>query len=182
MAPDTLPEISAGPFLLRSFERRDVPMVVEASADPLIPLISTVPAGGDPEAALAYVERQRRRLADGFGFSFVIADAASGGGVGSIGLWTRDLDLGRASVGYWVVPGTRRRGAASQALRALSTWAIDEVGVARLELYVEPWNIASSRTAESAGYSCEGLLRSWQAVGAVRRDMSVYSFLPSDGR
>ncbi len=81
-----------------------------------------------------------------------------------------------------MLPATRRRGAASQALRALSTWAIDEVGVARLELFVEPWNTASSRTAESAGYSCEGLLRSWQAVGAERRDMSVYSFLPSDRR
>jgi RimJ/RimL family protein N-acetyltransferase len=179
---DALPGIAAGPFLLRAFDEGDVPMVAEASTDPLIPLISTVPAVGGNEAVLAYVARQQRRLADGFGYSFVIADAASNRGLGSIGLWTRDLDLGRASVGYWVVPSARRRGVAGRALRALSAWALDDIGVARLELYVEPWNTASVRTAESAGYVCEGLLRSWQEVGGERRDMSVYSFLPSDRR
>jgi RimJ/RimL family protein N-acetyltransferase len=180
--PDALPQITAGPFLLRGFERRDVPMVVEASLDPLIPLISTVPAGGDAQAAMAFVERQRHRLADGFGYSFVIADASTGDGLGSIGLWTRDLDLGRASIGYWMVPGARRRGAAGRALRALSAWAIEHLGIVRLELYVEPWNTSSARTAESAGFICEGLLRSWQEVGGDRRDMSVYSFLPTDRR
>lgn len=180
MAADTLPEIAAGAYHLRRFEERDVPMVLAASADPLIPLISSVPSEADRTSALDFIERQRRRLTDGYGYSFVIAEAASGDGVGSIGLWTRDLDLGRASVGYWVVPDARRHGAAAGALRALSAWALDELGIARLELYVEPWNTASLRTAERAGYTCEGVLRSWQEVGSERRDMAVYSYLPSD--
>jgi RimJ/RimL family protein N-acetyltransferase len=179
VAADTLPEIAAGAYLLRRFEERDIPMVLAASADPLIPLISSVPADADRTSALDFVERQRRRLSDGYGYSFVIADA-NGDGVGSIGLWTRDLDLGRASVGYWVVPGARRKGAAAGALRALSAWALDELAITRLELYVEPWNTASLRTAERAGYTCEGILRSWQEVGSERRDMAVYSYLPSD--
>ena len=131
---------------------------------------------------MAFVERQRHRLADGFGYSFVIADAAGRRRLGSIGLWTRDLDLGRASVGYWMVPGARRRGAAGRPCPRSSAWAIEQLGIVRLELYVEPWNTSSVRTAESAGFICEGLLRSWQEVGGDRRDMSVYSFLPADRR
>jgi RimJ/RimL family protein N-acetyltransferase len=175
---DPLPVLDAGPFLLRRFERGDVPLVVEAGADPLIPLISSVPAGGAGDEALAFVERQRRRLQDGYGYSFVIAEAATDRGVGSIGLWIRDLDLGRASVGYWVVGSARGRGAAGRALAALSGWALGHLGIPRLELYVEPWNTASVRTAEGAGYTFEGLARSWQEVGGERRDMSVYSLLP----
>lgn len=59
----------------------------------------------------------------------------------------------------------------------ISTWGLDLPGVHRLELYVEPWNDASRRTAEHAGYEREGLLRSWQVVGDERRDMYMYSLL-----
>jgi ribosomal-protein-alanine N-acetyltransferase len=51
--------------------------------------------------------------------------------------------------------------------------------VERLELYVEPWNEASWRAAEAAGYQREGLLRAWQRVGDARKDMFIYSVLPS---
>lgn len=179
---DDLPVVDAGPFRLRRFEHHDVPMVVEASADPLIPLVSSLPAEVGEDGALAFVERQRHRLADGYGYSFVIAERSSDLGVGSLGVWTRDIDQGRASVGYWVVASARCRGAASHALRAASAWALDGLGIPRLELYVEPWNAASVRTAESAGFTCEGLLRSWQEVGGERRDMLVYSLLPGDRR
>jgi RimJ/RimL family protein N-acetyltransferase len=42
---------------------------------------------------------------------------------------------------------------------------------------VEPWNTASLRTAERAGFTREGLLRSWQRVGEQRRDMYTYARL-----
>ena len=50
-------------------------------------------------------------------------------------------------------------------------------GIDRIELYVEPWNVASARTATSAGFVREGLLRSWQKVGDERRDMDMYAFV-----
>lgn len=71
------------------------------------------------------------------------------------GHWGHD----RASVGYWVVPSARRRGVAS-ALTCLFQWALDDLGPARLEFYVEPWNRGtvepwnegSLRAAVVAGY------------------------------
>ncbi len=189
--------LAAGPFRLRAFEPRDAAMVVEAAADPVIPLISSVPPGASATDAAAFVDRQRHRLRDGYGYSFVIAEVADPAavadapstpdrtgdrGVGSIGLWLRDIDLGRASVGYWVVPSARGRRAAAFALASLATWAFDELAVPRLDLHVEPWNAASIRTAERVGFVREGLLRSWQDVGSERRDVYAYSLLPTDRR
>jgi RimJ/RimL family protein N-acetyltransferase len=57
---------------------------------------------------------------------------------------------------------------------------LHELQVPRLELYVEPWNTASVKTAERAEFQREGLLRSWQQVGGTRRDMYIYARLPSD--
>ncbi len=155
-------------------------MVAEASSDPLIPLVSTVPGTLGEREARQFVKDQQHRLRDGFGYSFVIAEDRDDRGVGSIGLWLRDLDLGRASVGYWVVGSARRRGAASAALRALSRWALLDLGVPRLELVAEPWNAPSTRTAERAGFVLEGLLRSWHVVGDERRDVYLYSLLRTD--
>jgi ribosomal-protein-alanine N-acetyltransferase len=177
---DRLPLLEAGPFRLRGFEDRDVPMVEEAGADPLIPLVSSVrPAAGAAEAR-AFVARQRHHLRDGYAYSFVVAEATDDRGVGSIGMWLHEVDQGRATVGYWIVAPARGRGAARHALRALSTWAVRGLGIPRLQLHVEPWNEPSVRTAEGAGFRCEGLLRSWQVVGGERRDMYVYSLVAND--
>ena len=173
--PATVPVLQSAPVRLRPWRDEDASLVVSVALDPLIPLVTTVPASGSAQDVAAYVARQQRRLADGVGFSFVIADLASDEPVGSIGLWTRDLDAGRASTGYWVGPAFRRQGYAGAALRTLTTWALTIPEVERLELYVEPGNVGSCRAAESAGYEREGLLRSWQRVGDTRRDMYVYS-------
>lgn len=177
---DRLPLLPAGPYRLRRFEQADAALVQEAGLDPVIPLVSRVPARPTVEEAAAFVAAQQHRLRDGYGYSFVVADAVTDDGVGSVGLWLRDADQGRASVGYWVVARARRRGAAGQALRAVCRWAFADLGFPRLELYVEPWNLASMRTAERAGFVKEGLLRSWQPTGRSRCDVYLYSLLPGD--
>jgi [ribosomal protein S5]-alanine N-acetyltransferase len=164
-------------FELRPFEDRDVPLVLEASGDPLIPPITTVPCPCSEAAALLFIERQHERLRGGQGYSLAIANPA-GQATGQIGLWPQQH--GRASVGYWVVGSGRGQGAATQALQAISRFGLMSVGLGRLELYVEPWNEASWRTAERAGYRREGLMREYQPVGGVRRDMYLYSLLWSD--
>jgi RimJ/RimL family protein N-acetyltransferase len=86
---------------------------------------------------------------------------------------TRD----RASVGYWVAPSARRSGAARSALRAITAWGLRDLGIARLELHIEPWNTGSLRTAESCGYQREGLMRDWMRVGGELRDAFMYTVL-----
>lgn len=176
--PLTVPSMTAGPdFVLRPWELSDLPLVREAAADDYIPLITTIPSPYSDRAAEAFVRRQWERAATGAGYPFVVARTRDRRPVGSIGLWLRDLPEGRASVGYWLVAPARRQGVAGAALRTVSTWALHDLRIPRVQLLVEPWNTASARTAEAAGFRREGLLRSWQQVGDRRRDMLMYAVL-----
>ena len=157
-------------------------MVASVASDPLIPLVTTVPASGRSEDVAAYIRRQHDRLGEGAGYSFAIADSLTDEAVGQIGLWTREVRLGRASIGYWVAPQFRRRGYARAALATVTRWASTLDGIHRLQLFVEPWNEGSWRAAKACGFEREGLLRSWERVGDEYRDMYAYSRLTTDGR
>lgn len=166
-----------GAVVLRKFADADAEIGQELSRDPYVPLVSTLPPHATREQAQDWVERNRERWATGKGFSFAIADAGSGRGLGQIGLWLDELHHGRASAGYFVAPSARGRGLAAEALIALSTFAWTIPGLYRMQLLIEPWNTASLRTAEHAGYEREGLLRGYMEIGGSRRDMVVWAAL-----
>ncbi|GHH45914.1 GNAT family N-acetyltransferase [Streptomyces candidus] len=174
--PLHVPELTAGGFSLRPWRLTDLRLVREASEDDYIPLITTVPSPYSELAAVAFIERQWGRASARTGYPFVVV-SPDGRPVGNVGLWLRDLEQGRASLGYWVAESARGQGAAVAAVSAVTDWALSELGIPRLELYVEPWNTGSVRTAERAGFQREGLLRGWQQVGADRRDMFMYALL-----
>lgn len=172
-----LPRLADPPLLLRAFSNDDAALIQEVSADSYIPLITTVPAQSDRATALAFVDRQRDRLARGDGYPFAIADLASDEALGHVGLWPREQPSGRASIGYWVAARHRGRGIARRALQMVTTWGLTLPGISRLELYIEPWNEPSWRVAEAVGFQREGLLRGWQPVGDERRDTFMYALL-----
>lgn len=179
MLPATMPQLVNPPVTLRAFEPRDATLIASVASDPLIPLITTVPASGSPTDVEAYLDRQHARLPAGKGYSFAVADVETDHAVGQIGLWTHDIAAGRTSTGYWIASQFRRQGYARAALRALTVWALQFQAVQRLHLFVEPWNKGSWRAAEACGYQREGLLRAWERVGDDRKDMYVYGILPS---
>lgn len=94
---------------------------------------------------------------------------------GQIGWWLEAVQQGRARAGYAIAPAGRGRGLAAHALRALThfAWSLPELH--RVELYIEPWNTASIKTATAAGYAFEGALRSHQVINDRRVDMHLYA-------
>ena len=95
--------------------------------------------------------------------------------LGSIG-W-RIVDQGNFQIGYWVKTEARGRGAATRALRLLSRWALDELGLPRAQLLAEPANRASQRVAEKVGFRRECVLRSYLDVRGERRDGVMFALL-----
>lgn len=168
------PVLAAGAYTLRPWSMADLHAVREASMDPLIPLITTVPPVYSDAEGIAFVERQWGRPAAGR-YPMVIARASDGRAVGNVGLDILSAD--RATVGYWVLASARGAGAAGSALKAITDWGLRELGIARLDLYAEPWNTGSLRTAESAGYVREGLLHDWARVGGELKDMVMFAAL-----
>lgn len=171
------PVLEGDGIVLRPWALNDSALVVAAARDPLIPLITTVPAGADQDAARTWIQVQHTRPRTGLGHSFAIADATTDTALGQIGLWPGRVGPGRASIGYWIEATHRGRGLATRALTAIADWGLRQPELRRLELYVEPWNQGSWRAAERAGFHREGLLRSWETVGDQPRDMYMYSRL-----
>jgi RimJ/RimL family protein N-acetyltransferase len=76
--------------------------------------------------------------------------------------------------GYWISPQHRGHGISGRALELLSSWAFGALNLDALELLIEPNNVASIRTAETAGYSLERTLVAYKEIGGILRDMTVF--------
>lgn len=111
-----------------------------------------------------------------------ITNPASGELLGSIVLSSVEHVYRRAMVSFWVAPPARGRGVAINALGLISGWAFGQLGLMRLEMFIEPENTSSQRVAERCGYVREGLLRSRWVKAGQRRDSVVYGLLPSDAQ
>ena len=107
-----------------------------------------------------------------------VTDVTSGDLLASIDLRMRGE--GRGEFGYVVGAWARRRGIGTRALSMYSRWALETLGVARLELLVQPGNEASLALGRSVGFVEEGLLRSHSIVRGERKDMVMMSLLPAD--
>lgn len=154
-------------------------MAQELSAAPYVPLTGTLPPNASMRQATDWVARQQKRHSQGSGFSFTVADCSTDEALGHCNLGLSQLRQGRAAAGYSVRPSQRGRGIAVSALIALTDFGWTIPGLHRIELFIEPWNTASVRTAEKAGYLPEGLLRSHQEIGGTRRDMLLYASIRS---
>lgn len=122
-----VPRLPAGEHhLLRPWELGDLPLVREASQDPYIPLITSVPPEYSPEAGEAFIRRQWGRAATASGYPFIIMRRQDGKPIGNIGLWLKESSAGRASAGYWLAASARGQGAAAPALQAVADWALTD--------------------------------------------------------
>jgi RimJ/RimL family protein N-acetyltransferase len=168
------PELTDGVVRLRSWALDDVDCIEQASTDPRIVEATTVPVACTPAAARAFIARQLRRPETGEGLSLAIAGAAGGQALGLVWLGVRPQH-GVLGIGYWVIPAARRQGLGARAVRLASDWALGRDGVARVEAWVEPGNLASQRLLISVGFAREGVLRSFLAFASRRADAVVFS-------
>lgn len=82
-------------------------------------------------------------------------------------------------LGYAVSPWARGTGVATETLRLMTRWAMDE-GMQRVTALISVDNPASSRVAEKAGYHFEGVLRSMYVLDGRRGDLQSWSILPGE--
>jgi RimJ/RimL family protein N-acetyltransferase len=90
------------------------------------------------------------------------------------------LEPGTAELGCAVIPQARGRGIASEALKLLSTWALEDLSLRRLHVLVDTRNLAALKLSENAGYRREGVLRSYWEVEGELMDAVMLSRLPGD--
>ena len=153
---------------LRAWTRADLPALVEACADPLTARYTSVPVPYTPEDAWRYVDAGRSATA----LPMAAVERGDEKAVlGAVGLHAVSRARSRGEIGYWTAPWARGRGVATEALSLLSRWALDDLGLRRLDLYAEPENEASHGVAERAGFERGELVRSGIALRGRRYDV-----------
>jgi len=83
---------------------------------------------------------------------------------------------------YWVTAAARGRGTAVRAAVALSRWALDDLGLHRLDLQHAVANTGSCRVADKAGYAYEATLRSSVLHADGWHDMHVHARIAGDAQ
>jgi RimJ/RimL family protein N-acetyltransferase len=171
--------LKADGFTLRPWEAGDVPAVTAACQDPeIVRWLPIIPSPYTEDDAREFLEQSRLSWELGEAYGFALVDE-QGELLGSIAM--RILRFSTGHIGYWVTPGARGRGIATTALKTLCRWAIDDLGLKRLELMTDPENIASQRVAEKAGFRHEGIRRSaLEYRDGTRRDSLMFSLLPEE--
>jgi RimJ/RimL family protein N-acetyltransferase len=119
-----------------------------------------VRAADSEEEVGCWIEERRQEWAREQRAQWAVVAADTDRLMGRVALRSILLDEGVAEVAYRTVALARGQGVAARATTALSRWALDEIGLHRLELMHAVRNGASCRVAAKAGFALEGTKRS----------------------
>jgi RimJ/RimL family protein N-acetyltransferase len=156
--------LTDGVISLRRITLADAPAIAEACADPEIPRWTFMPEGLTVPQARDWIER----------------DVATNQFAGQVGIGHLDWEQQVGEIFYWLAAGARGRSFANRATKLVAQWAFVVLNVARIEITVDPANLASQRVAVAAGFTREGVLRSYQRFKDGRMDAVMYSRLADD--
>jgi RimJ/RimL family protein N-acetyltransferase len=174
------PALSDGVVTLRPPVEADAEAVCDYCQDPEIGRWTVVPAPYSREDALSWIASAASGPPAGERAEFLIVSAGDAGPLGSCGLARVFWEEKCGEIGYLVAAPARRQGVGARAVRLLSRWALEELGLERVEILVNPDNLPSRRLALAAGFSEEGLLRSYRERKGTREDRVVFSLIRAD--
>ena len=129
----TQPALQASPELvLRPWSGSDKDAVLEAFSARDIQYWHLRSVASEREVD-AWLDERRRSWSSEQGASWAVVDSDDRV-LGQVALRGLNLAMGVTQVSYWVLPDARGGGVATAAVRALSDWSLDEVGLHRVWL------------------------------------------------
>jgi len=177
-----LPTLTDGRVTVRPFRPDDTPGVFAYCQDPESARWTKIPTPYAWHDAATFLSGAWRTWIDTRDAHLAIADAGDAGRIlGSVSLMI-DPPQEVGEVGYMVAPEARRKGVASAAVRLVTAWGLDDLGLQRMQIGVLVGNEASRSTAETSGFVFEGTLRHWLLQRGEPVDCWMFSLLPGDPR
>ncbi|OKP74640.1 acetyltransferase [Paenibacillus sp. P3E] len=144
-----------------------------AELSPWMPWAQVPPTVQESEASirrshLQFMERKDLRM--------LLYHKDSGQLVGSSGLHRIDWQTRKFEIGYWVRTSCSRQGYISEAVDAITDYAIRELGANRIEIRCDSRNTQSARVAGRLGFTLEGIIRNDKCdVEGALRDTMLFS-------
>jgi RimJ/RimL family protein N-acetyltransferase len=176
MAGRAQPRILADRLVLRPFAPDDVDRLIEAYQDPAIRRWHARTM--DRAEAVEFVAKAAVGWATETSAQWAMTNGHNRF-VGRIGLRTVILDEGVAEISYWVMSSARGHGFAPDALRGLTAWCFDDLGLHRLELLHSTFNESSCRVATKSGFALEGTKRGATLHDDGWHDMHLHAIIAS---
>jgi ribosomal-protein-alanine N-acetyltransferase len=161
---------------LTGVHERDVEALVQ---DEDVRTYTRVPSEPPAGFAASWIGRYEEGWREGSRAGFAI-ETHEGEFLG-LGMFVRLESEGRqGEIGYVTGEAARGRGVATRTLRLLTDWGFSQLGLERIELWIDTTNTGSERVAERAGYVREGVLRSYWFKEDIRRDFGIWSRLRNE--
>ena len=147
---------------------------VAASLDELKPWMPWAQGGATPAESEAHARRMHARFVLREDLVYLAFERAADGGEGllvaSTGLHRIDWQVPRFEIGYWCRTSLVGKGYVGEAVAAITRFAFEKLGAARVEIRTDSQNTRSFRVAERLGFRLEGLMRRDARIGETRRD------------
>jgi RimJ/RimL family protein N-acetyltransferase len=164
------PPLAAENVKLRKWDRTDLALVRQASANVELLVGTTLPDPFTETAGLAFIKRQWHRVESGEGVSLAIEDRRAGVAVGCTTLTLRRVDV--ADLGYWLVRDARGRGIGRTTVELVVPWGLEALPIEAIEAFVHRENHPSRRILDTCGFLLVGSCR--HTVGTLDEELLVY--------
>jgi len=175
-------ELQTERLLIRSPQVGVARQIVEAieesieSLGPWMPWADHVPTLAEAEENCRKAEEAFKDGSD-FRLHLLLKDSLTL--IGSSGLHRNDWSVPKVEIGYWLRTSCRGKGYATEAVREITRYALEELQVKRVEIKMSSANARSRRVPERLGFTLEGVLRNdSRNVDGTLRDTCIYAKLP----
>ena len=170
------PVLNGERVILRPFVDDDVPVFLEAVADPEVARLTGSPAGGGPDEEQTRAWYADRNVQDDR-LDLAVVDRDTGACVGEVVLNEWDPDNRSCNFRTLLVAAGRNRGLGTEAVRLIVGYGFEHLGLHRISLEVFAHNPRARRAYEKVGFVAEGVLRQVLRDGDDWVDATVMSIL-----
>ncbi|MFC5451213.1 GNAT family N-acetyltransferase [Paenibacillus aestuarii] len=144
-----------------------------AELRPWMPWATSMPTVEESEMS---IRRSRLQFLDRTDLRLLLLLKGTDELVGSSGLHRIDWQSRKFEIGYWVRTSYAKQGYITEAVEAITNFAISELQANRIEIRCDERNTNSARVAERVGYSLEGILRNDKCdIDGLLRNTMVFS-------
>jgi RimJ/RimL family protein N-acetyltransferase len=140
------------------------------------------PPWADRARAERFITACRRMAEEGTGARLAVDRVSDGAFIGWCSLNSWNPDYRSASMGYCYDDAAWGQGYATEAARAVLTWAFDTLDLNRVQAETDTRNAASARVLEKLGFAGEGTLREDCIVNGEVSDSWVYGLISREWR
>ncbi len=170
-----IPNIETDRLIMRILTGDDIPFIFQIfSLEETNRYVSNPPVKNMNEAREIY-EKYCKPKPHLFRIGMVLKE--SGNLIGTLGLYSIDMEKRSATLGFDLLPDYWGHGYMTEACFALLDYAFEEMELNRIQASAEPENIRSVRVMERLGFTREGILRQLDYYKGAFHDDVIFSML-----